>query len=70
MASPKRRTGDPRRAGDDAGARNDRMGTAWQRPHEQPMWIRAMYGIGWVVAMAVTVTLVGLALSLLATLVL
>ena len=45
-------------------------GKAWERPDEAPTWRRALNGIGWVVAMAVVVALVGLALSWLATLVL
>lgn len=58
MASPERR--DERPAQD----------ASWKRPEEQPMWQHAIYGIGWVVAMAVAVTVVGLALAVLATLVL
>lgn len=41
-----------------------------RRVEQHPTWLRALNGIGWVVAMAIAVTVVGLALSWLATIVL
>jgi len=63
------RRGEPDGAAPGRGVPRRRIGSA-RRPEEHPTWVRALNGIGWVVAMAIVVALVGLALSWLATIVL
>ena len=66
MADDRRRAAPGRGA---QGRQSSRGGPA-RRTEEHPTWLRALNGIGWVVAMAVAVAIVGLALSWLATIVL
>lgn len=60
----------------DRADRSDRPGASGaftrrpERPVDTPLWRRAANGIGWVVAMAVVVAVVGIVLAWLATIVL